>query len=361
MKIYLSYRERAAGLFLLAAILLVILFVAGAAVQNRWFRPQVAFHSHVMRGEGLRSGSPVLLSGVNVGEVGDLSIMPDNRIDMELLVDSKHSHRVRAGSKAVVRRLLGIGEKRIELVTGDKPGSPLPAGALLPADEPVDLLDAVSTIDLGVYMKTMDRAVSALEIMLTKLEENDRLERMVLAFDQLGPTMEKMNGLIGRIDEPLSKILNDPSALNAMHGMDRTFNDPYTHKALRAMAVAFEPERADQLMTRLDDVLGKLDVLMADGHLQGTLIGTDKLLNDGRMDRMLTAVEKLTDAEKLQKLVDNMAVLADQMARIGPEIPTLTREMMTTLREAVVVLKALQKTWLLESESKEAKEEMNKK
>jgi hypothetical protein len=361
LKIYLSYRERAAGLFLLAAILLVVLFVAGAAVQNRWFRPQVTFHAHVMRGEGLRSGSPVLLSGVNVGEVGDLTIMPDNRIDVELLLDSKHANRVRAGTKAVVRRLLGIGEKRIEIVTGDKPGLSLPAGALLPADEPVDLLDAVSTLDLGLYMKTMERTISVFEVLLGKLEEKDRLERMIVAFDQLGPTMEKMNDLLGRIDDPLVAILSDPSALRAMHGMDKTFNDPYTHQALKAMAVAFQPERADQLMTRLDNVLGKLDVLMADGHLQGTLAGTDKLLNDGRMDRMLTAIEKLTDAEKLQKLVDNMAVLADQMARIGPEIPTLTKEMMTTLREAVVVLKALQKTWLLKSESQEAKDEMDKK
>ena len=45
------------------------------------------------------------------------------------------------------------------------------------------------------------------------------------------------------------------------------------------------------------------------------------------------------------------------MARIGPEIPTLTRELLATLREAVIVLKALQRTWILEDETKAVREE----
>ena len=46
-----------------------------------------------------------------------------------------------------------------------------------------------------------------------------------------------------------------------------------------------------------------------------------------------------------------MGVVAREMAKMGPAIPTLTKEMIATMREAVVVLKALQKTWLLEEES----------
>jgi hypothetical protein len=46
-------------------------------------------------------------------------------------------------------------------------------------------------------------------------------------------------------------------------------------------------------------------------------------------------------------------VLAEQMAKTGPEIPQMTREMTTTMREAVIVLMALQKVWLLEESMKE--------
>lgn len=361
MKITFSYRERVAGIFLLAAALLVVAFVVGTAVQNRWFEPRVSYHTHVLRGEGLRTGSPVLLSGIEVGEIGGLSIMQDNRIDVEILVLEKHAHRVRRGSKAVVRRLLGIGEKRIHLVSPTEESTPLPAGALLPADEPIDLLDAVSEIDLGKYIRTMDRAVSATEVLLTKMEEEDRLERMIEAFDQMGPTMARLNELLDDINEPLAELIKDPSFKRTFDGADKLFNDPNTRRAMRHVAKTFDPQRIERLLSRTDRVLARFDALLAeDGHFHGALAGADRLMNDGRMDRMLTSMERLTDAEKLEKLVDNMGLIAEQMADIGPQIPQMTREMLVTMREAVVVLKALQKTWLLGDESEEARREVEK-
>ncbi len=361
MKIYLSYRERFAGIFLLLSALAVVLFLVGTAVENRWFEARVTFHTHVVRGEGLRQGSPVLLSGIDVGEIGELQILDDNRIDVEIVVLEKHAHRLRQGSKAEVRRLIGIGEKRINLVSAGAEGPILPAGALLPADEPIDLLDAVSSIDLGQYIRTMDRAVAAMEVLLGKLEEEKRLERMVEAFDQMGPTMSRLNELLGEINEPLAAMMQDPSMRRTFQGADKVFNDPATRASLRRLSGALEPERVGKLMRRTDSLLARFDALLAeDGHLTGTLAGADRLMNDGRMDRMLTAMEKLTDAEKLEKLVDNLGLLAEQMAKIGPEIPQMTREMTTTMREAVVVLKALQKTWLLKDESKDARKEIEK-
>lgn len=361
MKIYLSYRERLAGIFLLVAVLLVVAFVVGAAVQNRWFAPRVSYHTHVIRGEGLRSGSPVLLSGIEVGEIGELKIMQDNRIDVELVILEQHAHRIRTGSKAVVRRLLGIGEKRIHVSSPLEQTAKLPAGALLPADEPMDLLDAVSTIDLGQYIRTMDRAVAAMEVLLSKLEEENRMERMVEAFDQMGPTMTQLNELLTEINQPLATLIKDPSFKRTFEGADKLFNDRATRRAMRGMANTFDPEKVDKLLRRTDRVLAGLDKLMAeDGHLTGTLAGADRMLNDGRMDRMLTSMEQLTDAEKLEKLVDNMAILAEQMAKIGPEIPQMSREMTRTMREAVITLKALQKTWLLDDETKDVKKKMKK-
>jgi hypothetical protein len=362
VRIQLSYRERIAGIFLLLAAALVVVFIVGAAAQNRWFAPRVTFHTHVLRGEGLREGSPVLLSGIEVGEIGELKIMDDNRIDVELEILEQHASRVRSGSKATVRRLLGIGEKRIHLVSPDDGGEPLPAGALLPADEPMDLLDVMSTIDLGQYIKTMDRAVAAMEVMLSKLEEENRLERMVMAFDEMGPTMQRMNTLLEDINDPLAELIKDPAFRGTFQGADKVFNDPATRKTMRRMARTLAPEKVDKLMRRTDVLLARFDKLLAeDGHMMGAMEGMDRLMNDGRMDRMLTSMEKLTDAEKLEKLVDNMSILAEQMAKIGPEIPAMTRDMIKTMREAVIVLKAMQKTWLLDDETKEVKKELKKK
>lgn len=362
MRIQLSYRERMAGLFLLAAVAGVVVFIVGAAIHNRWLEPRVRYHVHVFRGEGLRAGSPVLLSGLEVGEVGDLTILDDNRVDAEVLVRERFAPRVRQGTRADVKRLLGIGEKRIYLVSPGTFAGPLPSGALITADEPVDLLDAVASIDFDKYLSTMDRAVAAMEVLLGKLEEENRLERMIQAFDQMGPTMEKMNGLLDRIDDPLAEVMNDPSFKGTFRGADKLFNDPTTKQAMVAVSRSFDPEQMKQVMTRMERAFARFDELVADkGDLQGAFAGANRLMNDGRMDRMLTSMEKLTDAEKIAKLVDNMALVADELAKIGPEIPTLSKEMISTMHEMVVVLKALQKTWLLDDESKEAVEELKRK
>ncbi|MCK9463206.1 MAG: MlaD family protein [Proteobacteria bacterium] len=362
MKIYLSYRERLAGIFLVLAVAVVVLFVAGAAIQNRWFATRVTFHTQLLRGEGLTAGSPVLLSGIVVGEIGEIEIMEDNRVDVELLVLEAHAHRVQAGSKASVRRLLGIGEKRINLVSPAEKGEPLPHGAIVPADEPMDLIDIASALDLGRYMNTLDRAVATMETLMAKLEEEDRLGRMVEAFDDLGPTMSKLNVLLGEIDEPLAELIKDPALRGAFRGADKLFNDPNTGRAVRGLGTALEPERVDRLIEKTDRLITRFDALLADdGALTGTMKGADRLMNDGRLDRMIASMERLTDADKLEKLIDDMSQLADQMAKIGPEIPTMSKELIATMRELAIVLKALQKTWLLDDEAADVRKEMKKK
>ncbi len=359
MKIQFSYRERMAGLFLLFGALGVIVFTIGAALQNRWLEPRISFHTHIIRGDGLREGSPVLLSGIDVGEVGEMKILPDNRIDMEILIRERHVNRMRVGVRCEIKRLLGIGEKRVHLISEEGTGPNLPPGALVPANEPMDLLDAVSTIDLNHYIKTMDRAVAALEVTLGKLEEESRLERMMDAFDELGPTMQRMNRFLDDVDDPLIAILQDPNLKKTFKGAERLFNDPQTRKAMRAVAKTFAPEKIDSLLQRTDKLIARLNVLLAkDGSLVSAMDGLDKLTHDKRVDRMLTAMDSISDGEKLERLFNNMSALTHEMAKLGPQLPELSRELLATLREMVVVFKALQKTWLLDDETKEALKEL---
>ena len=131
---------------------------------------------------------------------------------------------------------------------------------------------------------------------------------------------------------------------------------------MAAVAHSFDPERMGRLIDQMDKTFARLDELAAeDGELTQALASTNKLMGDERLGKLIASMEKLTDTEKLGKLVDNMALIAREMAKMGPEIPTLSREMLSTLREAVVVLKALQKTWILKDEAREVKAESKKK
>jgi hypothetical protein len=358
VKIYLSYRERAAGFFMLFAVLGIVAFIIGAAVQNHWLERRIMYHTYVVRGDAVRSGVPVLLSGIEIGEIGELNILKDNRIDVELLIRSEYAPRIRRGTVAEIRRVVGLGEKRVLLVSGTESTEELPQGAVLPANEPMDIIDAIANVDLGRYINTMDRAVNAMEITLKKLEEKNRLERMMEAFDQMGPTLVQLNSLLADIHEPLVAMLTDTDLKATFSGAAKVFNDQNTRKAMRSMAESFNPDQIQSLTSKMETAMVALEGMASKtGAMQGAMEGADRLFNDKRFDNLLTSMDKLSDADKLTALVDNMSVVAKEMAKMGPEIPTLTKELVDTLREAVVVLKALQKTWLLRDETTEVKKE----
>ena len=363
MKIYLTYRERVAGFFILISLVLVTLFVVGAAVENLWFTPKTKYHIYVVRGDGLRKGSPVLLSGVEVGKVGEMTIMKDGRIDAVLSVLTSHSQRITVGTQAEIRRALGIGEKRVllTLATDKRMATQLPPEAVIPVNEPRDLLDVVSTIDLGMYMETMDRTVKSLDLLMKKLDEEDRLVRMLEAFYKLGPTLDIMNKFFTDIDGPFLALIENPDIPKAFKSGNRIFADKKTRKLIHTLADSMEPERVQKLIGQSETLITRLDAMLTPGsHMQNTFKGTDKLLNDGKLDRMLTSMENLTDEEQIERLLKNMTILSSQMAKIGPEIPGMAKELESTMKELSIVLKALQKTWLLDDETEEVLKKMKK-
>jgi phospholipid/cholesterol/gamma-HCH transport system substrate-binding protein len=350
MKILMTQRERVAGAFVLSSLMLVIAFFVGAAIRNRWFHPRVHFHGKMLHGEGLREGSPISMSGVEVGEIGHLTILDDGGEDVELRVWKDHAHRVREGTRAVAKRLFGIGEKRIQLIPGPRKGTPLPPHSLIPIDERMDLLDAAGAIDLSLTMHVLDRTVITADRLFSKLDEGDRFDRMIMAFDRMGPTLERAEELLG-----------DPNLKGSLAGVNAVVSDPATRKTLQRAAALMEPERLDRLLARTESVLDRVDALtVKNGTLDSTLSNANRLLGDGRADKLIDSMARLSDTDKLGRILDNTVILTEQLGRVGPEIPALTKEIAMTLREAVVVLKALQQTWILDDKAQKARRELEK-
>ena len=366
MKIFLTRRERLAGLFIVATVLLVVAFFVGAAVRNRWLADKVKFHTRVSRGDGLRTGSPVLLSGIEVGEVGRMQIRDDLAIDVELVVLADHAARIRVGTRAEVRRLLGIGEKRIQLMAASPAAPVLPPGSMVPALEAVDVLEVIGDLDLSGIMKTSGRALGVVEKLMATLEEKDRFERLVGSLDRIGPTLERVDKLLDAVHAPAVALLTDPALHGTLAGAEELLADPALRKVLRHAGQALEPQRIDRFLARADQLIGRTDFLIdrvdtltnEKSRLPSLLQNADKLLSDTRIDRLIGAIERLTDEKKLAALLDNVTILAEQSGKVGPEIPRLVKDLNITLREAVIVLKAVQKTWMLEGKADDVRKEM---
>lgn len=361
MKIFLSQRERLAGGLLLLAFAAALVFVVASAVEQGWLERRMHFRTVLQRGDGLRKGLPVQLSGLEVGRVGAVAVRDDGRVEVELVVQGRYAQRLGEGSRVVVRRLAGIGEKRLLLQPASPPAPPLTEGALLVAEEPVDLLDALTAIDFGRHVQTVDRAMAAVELWLERVSEAERMERLLGTVDRLPAALAKLERLLDEVHGPLAGLLRDDSLRGALRGADALLNDPATPAAVQGLARALEKQRLDRLVARSEEVLVRLGGLLdEEGHLHGALAGADRLLGDERLERLLFSLDRLLAEEQTSRLLEDLALLARQGAEVGPEIPALARELLLTLREAVVVLKALQQSWPLADKARQAREELSR-
>jgi phospholipid/cholesterol/gamma-HCH transport system substrate-binding protein len=143
-------REALVGVVVAAAILI---FAAGILVigeQTQLFRPKVEYRILFATASGLRPGSPVTMSGVQVGGVQEILLPLEQDqvgIEVTIAVDAQYRRRVREGTEASLALLQYItNEKYIELSPGFANGEELREGTYIPVLEEREILETGKTI-----------------------------------------------------------------------------------------------------------------------------------------------------------------------------------------------------------------------
>ena len=89
---------------LLGGLLLGALLTAGIAWRRGAFAPQAELFADIDNAAGLAAGTAVRLSGVRVGEVSQLQLLPDLAVRLTLRVDADLLPRLRSDASAVLVR-----------------------------------------------------------------------------------------------------------------------------------------------------------------------------------------------------------------------------------------------------------------
>jgi phospholipid/cholesterol/gamma-HCH transport system substrate-binding protein len=127
---------------------LAILAIAILAIGNasRMFSAKAEYRTEFADVLGLREGSPVYLSGVQVGSVTGMELPADptrRNIEIHFSVDRKISPRIREGTTATLSFLQMLsGDKLIILEPGDPEKPMLPEGSLIPQTQAASLFEA---------------------------------------------------------------------------------------------------------------------------------------------------------------------------------------------------------------------------
>lgn len=301
IKLKLSHFEKVAGLFVLGGISLILITWVAAALKQGWLESKVTFVAKFPSGEGLYPGLDVLLSGIRIGSVEKVELLESNQILVQLSILEKYQERIRKDSKVMLIRPLILGERAVEVSMGDNNQEVLPVGSEIPSRATFDVMTLLSGRMVNDSLTNLSTTMGNLMDVLVVLLEKDKLESFVRTIDRIEPLVKNLDQMSIEVSK-LSKQIN-------------------------------KNDNAGKLVQDLSQVSQELNKMLPDLKVRAPKL-----------------------ADNFEVLVNNMAVLSEQfkvigpaIAEIGPELPAASRKALEALDETVVLLKALQQSFVLKS------------
>ncbi len=125
--------ERYVGIFIVLALALAVLAFIFLGRGQHWFAKRSRYAVVFNKVQGMKMGTPVTISGMEVGSVQSLRLTPQSKVELTLEVLQAYQGKIRKDSQAAIASSL-IGGKTVEITAGSPDQPPLPSGSVLPVE-----------------------------------------------------------------------------------------------------------------------------------------------------------------------------------------------------------------------------------
>jgi phospholipid/cholesterol/gamma-HCH transport system substrate-binding protein len=232
-----SSKEMRVGIFVLAGLVVagVVVFLIGE--EKRFFESKIDYHTNFSDVQGLKSGAPVRLGGVDIGNVSRVrhSDNPgDNRLYIDMHIAKREAVRVKQDTVAKIANKGLLGDKMIELSGGSPGAAPIPEGGSIKGEDPTDFSNLFS--EVGSMTKHAEQILSNLEVTSKSLADAQMQE-------DLKGSVHAVNLILKQVSEGngyAHKILADPGEAERLSHLVSTFD----RAALEAEGTMAEAQKA---------------------------------------------------------------------------------------------------------------------
>jgi phospholipid/cholesterol/gamma-HCH transport system substrate-binding protein len=137
----LSYtaRERLVGAFVIFAIALLFFALLFNQQTLRFFASKFTLHAYMHNAQGISTDTPVMASGLFVGNVSSIAVTPDNRIAITMKILEKYHKLIRVDSHAELSKLSLLGNSAVDISVGSPNLALIADGATIPLEEPLSV------------------------------------------------------------------------------------------------------------------------------------------------------------------------------------------------------------------------------
>lgn len=183
------------GLFSFVALILFTLIVFSIGAKSAVFSKKETYHTVFKQVSGLRVGSPIRISGIDVGSVTGVGFRKDGTVLVDLEVEQGAAKLLNSGSKAAIGSKGLLGDKIIDIALGT--GTPLKRGANIAPDEAQDLNSYLA--QAGRILNNVEGTTSNLKSFTEPLGQpgfNADLTRFMHNVSNISEATMKEHGLI---------------------------------------------------------------------------------------------------------------------------------------------------------------------
>jgi len=341
MNIKFNKFERAAGLFVIVAIIGSFAIAISVAVQKGWFARKVQFSTVFENADGVHSGTGVQIAGLHAGSVEEVELKGENKIKVTFTVLQKFAEHIRQDSKAQLVRPFIIGERVLEITVGKDETPMLAENSLLLSYEALDLMTILSNKKLINNLESMTEIVDSLKVLLHAFSDKERTESIIRIFDKLEPLVNNLNDMstgLATLSKQATKHENLAIVLENTKGLTNDLNAvlPIVKKNVPELGrnMTIIVNNLAQLTQDFNDVLPMLKA-KAPG------LGSDitKILSN------------------LAQITQDLRTLTPAVVEMAPTLPKTGRRTVELIDEFVVLAKALQRSFLLQSNVEDVRKE----
>jgi phospholipid/cholesterol/gamma-HCH transport system substrate-binding protein len=336
-----KYFDRYVGILVVLAIILSTVALVFVARGQKWFAKRSPYKVVFNKVQGLKPGTPVTISGMEVGNVKSLRLNPQSKVELMVEVLQRYQENIRQDSQATISAAL-IGGKTVEITVGSPEKSPLPPGSTIPSLEAKEIGDLLKDIDVKAPLKKVDDVLDNLKSITGRLNSPEGS-----LFKTLG-NLEFVTSQLKNGQGNAGAILQD----RKMHG---EINAAIAQTRRSLANVEEITQNVAQMSRTLPSLMGEVDRSVKE---------VPKLIEDlkkatGELPLILEDVKKTTAhtpaiAENVREITtDGKGVVKDLKGITGnvnqasPQIPELMTTTQETTEDTDKLIQGLQNHWLL--------------
>ena len=247
--------------------------------------------------KGLREGSPVWFSGVEVGAVKSIEFTIQHKVRFEMLIVSECLKYLKEDSKANILTLGLLGDKYVEITPGTKDASALKPGDTINVSTQIEINDVVQTSQASIAKIT--DFISKLEEILKNIRHDkgsvSKFFRDPSVYDNLKETTDELKALAGKAghgEGTVARLLNEDEVYvdlassvediklfaETLKGSEGTLNKLIEDKKLYENITAASG-KLNVILEKIDKGEGLAGSLVSDDELSKELRSTLEALN----------------------------------------------------------------------------------